>query len=305
MEKFRSTAIPFGISASSGVEVDICDVERGLACECICPSCKAPLNAKKGEINEWHFAHSSKDGHKREVTDCEFSFFVSVRMMSRKILSMTSYIELPEGLVHAALNGQYHGKKHLYSLPYAKKSTFKPDSIQVETVWNSMHVDALLTLEEYQIAIFFRCPDKRAAYNYPANKPENTGVLEIDLTGCRELLYGQDRPKNVKFTTLLERFLIDNIDNKKWLFHPRKAKTQEAVDRLLKERISRDVFDGELTFVLQESGDNSESGGTNVREGIYQFRCVICHNKWNGGYVAGRFCQQCQSHLHVTDTGKI
>ena len=35
------------------------DVPSGQACGCICLTCGAPLIARKGEINEWHFAHQS------------------------------------------------------------------------------------------------------------------------------------------------------------------------------------------------------------------------------------------------------
>lgn len=33
------------------------DVPSGRACACFCPSCSSPLEAKKGEVNTWHFAH--------------------------------------------------------------------------------------------------------------------------------------------------------------------------------------------------------------------------------------------------------
>lgn len=304
MSKYKTTGIPFAIRNSDGAEVDVADVDRGLDCGCICPSCKAPLIARKGDIKEWHFAHASKDAHKRDVTDCEFSFFVSVRMMSKKILSMAGHIELPEGLVYAALNGQYQGKKYFYSLPYANKSTFKPDSIQVETTWDGMHVDALMAQGKYQIAIFFRCPDKRPAYNYPAKRPDDTGVLEIDLTDCRELLYGHDRPKDVTFTTLLERFLKDRVDNKQWLFHPRKAKRQEAVDRLLKENIYEKISESSSFFTAPKFDQYAGVDSVTMHEGVYKFHCAICHSNWKGEYVSGRYCPKCQSHLYVTENGK-
>lgn len=301
MDKFRSTAIPFGIRASDGEEVDICDVPRGAACGCICPSCNAPLIARKGDVNDWHFAHASKDGHKREVSDCEFSFFVSVRMMSRKILGMTDHLELPEGVVHAALNGDYHGKKYVKSLPYAKRTCFKPDSIQIETVWNGMPVDALMQKGIYQIAIFFRCPDKRPAYNYSATKPVDTGALEIDLTGCRQLLYGNDRPKDVKFTTLLEQYLLDRVENKRWLYHPRKAEYQERVDNMLKQRISEELSASRSSLPVQRHRPDALMN----HDGLYQFSCAIGHGKWTGEYVSGRYCLECQSHLYVTVIGKV
>ncbi len=35
------------------------EVDRGLACECICPACGEQVLARQGEVREWHFAHAS------------------------------------------------------------------------------------------------------------------------------------------------------------------------------------------------------------------------------------------------------
>lgn len=35
------------------------EVAKGGDCGCFCPACRSPLVAKKGRINEWHFAHES------------------------------------------------------------------------------------------------------------------------------------------------------------------------------------------------------------------------------------------------------
>ena len=35
------------------------EVAKGGDCGCFCPACRSPLIAKKGRINEWHFAHES------------------------------------------------------------------------------------------------------------------------------------------------------------------------------------------------------------------------------------------------------
>lgn len=42
------------------------DVLRGAACGCRCEACGAPLVAKRGEVNVWHFAHESS----QERPDC-------------------------------------------------------------------------------------------------------------------------------------------------------------------------------------------------------------------------------------------
>lgn len=40
--------LDFALSRTTGRMVDITMVERGLACDCICPSCGATLQARKG-----------------------------------------------------------------------------------------------------------------------------------------------------------------------------------------------------------------------------------------------------------------
>ena len=41
--------------------IHISNVENGLKCGCICPSCKGKMIAKKGKIKVHHFAHYNKD----------------------------------------------------------------------------------------------------------------------------------------------------------------------------------------------------------------------------------------------------
>ena len=43
----------------NGVTRFVGDVPRGLACGCSCEACRSPLVAKRGEVNEWHFAHEA------------------------------------------------------------------------------------------------------------------------------------------------------------------------------------------------------------------------------------------------------
>lgn len=47
--------IPYG--EQDGSPTHISKVERGLRCDCVCPACKEPLVARKGEVKAHHFAH--------------------------------------------------------------------------------------------------------------------------------------------------------------------------------------------------------------------------------------------------------
>ena len=48
----------FALNANGEV-VSIHEVERGLACMCVCPACGERLIARKGDVRGWHFAHQS------------------------------------------------------------------------------------------------------------------------------------------------------------------------------------------------------------------------------------------------------
>lgn len=52
---------------SEGKLVNIEQVESGIKCNCICPACKKPLVAKKGEIRKYHFAHFSGNNCKHAI----------------------------------------------------------------------------------------------------------------------------------------------------------------------------------------------------------------------------------------------
>lgn len=55
----KQDGILVGIEASSGDPKIISQVVSGKACGCVCPECRIPLIAKKGEQISHHFAHSS------------------------------------------------------------------------------------------------------------------------------------------------------------------------------------------------------------------------------------------------------
>lgn len=56
---FPGAAIPFAMDATGNWrEVD--EVDRGLACGCICPACRGPVVARQGEERIHHFAHHDR-----------------------------------------------------------------------------------------------------------------------------------------------------------------------------------------------------------------------------------------------------
>lgn len=68
--------------------ISVDSVERGRKCNCICPYCKQPLIAKKGNYRIHHFAHD-KD------SSCEHGYETSLHLLAKEILSESKTIVLP------------------------------------------------------------------------------------------------------------------------------------------------------------------------------------------------------------------
>jgi competence CoiA-like predicted nuclease len=91
-----SNKIPFGLRESDNALVDVYDVPNGKQSGCVCPSCQTPLEARQGDINVWHFAHSSKKVYQKTKNECEYSFYLSVRLMARQLIGKQIILSLPE-----------------------------------------------------------------------------------------------------------------------------------------------------------------------------------------------------------------
>lgn len=63
------------------------EVKSGRACDCVCPGCRSPLQARKGDQNVWHFAH---DG-----SACATGAETAIHLMAKQILAAERNILLP------------------------------------------------------------------------------------------------------------------------------------------------------------------------------------------------------------------
>lgn len=66
--------------------IGIDKAHKGKNCDCRCYSCQGELVAKKGGLNQWHFAHSHNS--KKE---CDYSFWVVCRDLAKQIFSSKNH----------------------------------------------------------------------------------------------------------------------------------------------------------------------------------------------------------------------
>ena len=76
----------------SGATRYVGDVPRGAACGCICPACRSPLVARRGEEREWHFAHEAR----QERPACLVGAVNLLRRTAIEWLQAQEHLPLPE-----------------------------------------------------------------------------------------------------------------------------------------------------------------------------------------------------------------
>ncbi|MGI1671825.1 MAG: hypothetical protein K6L74_16085 [Neptuniibacter sp.] len=78
----------YGLKDGQLVFID--EVVRGLDCACLCPHCGGKLIARKGEVNQHHFAHY-------QVENCGKGVETALHLLAKQVLQEEKCIRLPDG----------------------------------------------------------------------------------------------------------------------------------------------------------------------------------------------------------------
>lgn len=193
----------------SGDLVHISEVERGLACECVCSSCGDVLVARKGDIKDHYFAH-----HKN--LNCTKAFETVLHLLAKEIILNSREILLPPIII---LNKYTYSKNEVKG-PYRLKYT----KVEAEKYINGIKPDLLITTgstkQEKQCAIEIlvthKVEDKKCSHFENINLP----AIEIDLSNVDRMIEKYE----------LEQLIINNTDNKHWIYNPIAAKELEKIE---------------------------------------------------------------------------
>ena len=173
----------------SDQSVNIKQVEKGLACNCICFECSEPVVAKKGDKNEHHFAHSSNK------ESCHINPESILHKFAKQVIMEAKALVLPP----LPNTDEVEAKTWQFTRLIEEQSvgSIRPDivgSIDDETVFIEVAVTSFVDTDKLDFI-------KRLGIK----------TVEIDL---REILsQSMDIPsKEAKI------FILDQIDNKKWLY---------------------------------------------------------------------------------------
>lgn len=187
--------LKYGIN-SDGRLVHVNDVERGQACQCICPDCKAELIAKQGIKKIWHFAHANG-------VDCKGARMTALHRLAQQIIKDQKSVRLPryEGMYAPAIE--------------SKVITF--DDVILEKTIQSEYInrrpDCIGIIGDKQLWIEIKVThgvDSTKLANIKANR---ISCVEIDLSSLLNKDYIEKDVHNILFTYVGD-------DMREWVNNP-------------------------------------------------------------------------------------
>lgn len=182
--------IPFAFSNKLQKLVDVDEVESGLACNCVCPSCNMFLQARKGDKNEHHFSH-----HEAALNICAYSYWVSIRDMAKQIILEAKFININ---LTKTLN--------LHTIP-RKLGSSLVEIFCTEKKNNGFDLE--ITTSIGILNVYFLTPEEhRQKYRLADDYFTHALVLEIDLQRIQNNSRCSKKEQ-------LKKLILDNINSKK------------------------------------------------------------------------------------------
>lgn len=224
---------------SNGRLVHVDEVQRGLACECVCPGCGAQLVARKGERKQHHFAHANG-------ADCAGARMTALHMLAQQILEKEKQVMLPNysnGREQHACKCQSFKTITLEEVCKDETSRRRPDCIG-----RPFKNDKSLWIEIF-------CCNPISKEREDDIKRRKQYCIEINLS---DLLNTQFTEEDVK------KRLLTNREDRKWVCHPewderaRIVKADENDERLQEEHV-RDEYKKEEMRKQEELEQSQES----------------------------------------------
>lgn len=214
--------LPFGVNGANGI-VHINEVERGLACDCTCPGCGAPLIAAKGSVQQHHFRHAVE-----VEAECEGAAESAIHLAAKQLIRERRQLTLSEYALRATRRdstGRLHRDTEVV-VPGGTTRHF--DSVAEEYEVLGMRADLLAVEKNRPLMIEIRYmhavdEEKRAKI-----QAANISAIEIDLSDVSD--------KVSDWASLW--LMINDPARMTWLYNPREKEAHGRLESRLSALIA-------------------------------------------------------------------
>ena len=295
---------PFGLRDEEIVLIkDIEENQRGAKCNCVCPLCKEPFEARLGNIRTHHFAHIGNKGCSEEK-----AYIMGMYILLNEFIK-SNEIYLPcVGLVYTLPNYCCIDMEHInnyvkfssYSKPnYEFKEVYKAQKIKFDSsdiVSDDKKVPKAIiakTKKDKKLAIRITfpancCKTIKSNKNRKVDKYENYSTLEINLS----LLGAEILQKNKKE---IFDYLNKETSIYKWIY-TNTSRTKEKYEEIIEE--SKKHYEE----IIEESKKHCEEEERKRKMEERELTCTECHKKkpqyefWTYRGNEGK-CKECEKKI--------
>lgn len=225
--------LPFGLNKNNTI-IHVTDVERGKKCNCVCPSCRVPLIAAKGNKKQHHFKHATGN-------ECEHGLESAIHLAAKQIIKEKNKITLPQCDITVS-QVDSKNRRHTEQETIVQDGTVIEnfDSIDEEIELYGMKADLLATKGSNKliIEIFYR--HKVEDQKIEKIKNANISAIEIDLS--------KFTPEDIKnWETFWSS--INNPENIQWLHN---IKASDDRRKKLEIQLEKEIQEQEEKYKKEE-----------------------------------------------------
>lgn len=188
--------------AKDGKIVSVTDVERGLACNCICPACKEVLIAKQGVVRVWHFSHASG-------TECLTGAESALHLAAKHLIEKSQGMMVPELRVRKSfyfLDGRAATEEACIGADWIAF-----EQVSLEEPIGSIRPDLIAQIGSTRYLI-------EIAVTHFVDHEKFAAIEKLGLPALEISLNLMDR--DILDWAALEEAVIHGTTAKAWLFHP-------------------------------------------------------------------------------------
>jgi len=189
------------------------EVPSGLACHCLCPACKSPLIARKGQKVRHHFSHHRKN-------NCAWANETALHLLAKAVLEQGHVIKTPAVRIPRYPEALYPIRVYDIGRVWCERryGRERPDLAVILSNGQWLNIE---------IAVTHFTPAKKVTFY----RKRHWNAIEID---CSDLM---DYPGNREvLTRLLQQRLLQETDRKKWLYHHGQALFLRKLEQLAERR---------------------------------------------------------------------
>lgn len=239
----RKVQLEYGLRGDKVIFVsELTDLERGKACNCICPVCRKQLVAKLGPHNQWHFAH---DGAECNLVAAQQT---ALHMLAKEIIESSKKLRFP-GI--SIKKDDYCNDIEDFrvqaeipsSIEYRKASVVNCDSVSLEKKISSIVPDIMVTAKARKCLIEVAVTHFVDEEKEQKIKEIGLPLFEIDLSNLYNSEFSREE--------LAEEVLF-NPSNRTWIFNPR----YDDAERWAKEQYSKIIQSAEEEVKRQDERES-------------------------------------------------